>query len=162
MKGIILTSLFTLFFIFNANACTTCKKLKTKDAFNEANLIFTGKLIKKEIKITEINAPKINLKQKYVRTIYTFEVIELIKGRKNIKTIKIKTKYDNIDFIKGEKYLLYSYYSEYLLTSNFYINGEKVSPFLATDSCTNTKKLANAERKELKKLKKFARRRSQA
>lgn len=159
MKGIILTALLTLSIVFKANACA-CEKLKLKDAYNKSELIFTGKLIDKEIKITEIKAPKIDLKQKYVITVYTFEIIEFIKGVKNVKTIKINTRYNNIDFVNGEKYLIYSYYSEYLLTSNFYINGEKVNPFLATDSCTNTKNLANVERKEIKKLKKFARRES--
>lgn len=54
--------------------------------------------------------------------------------------------------------ITYSYFLEYLLTSNFYINGEKVKPFLATDFCTNTKKLNFVNKKELKKLKKIARR----
>ncbi len=157
MKGIILTALCIAFSIANAYSCS-CEELNNKEAFKKSDLIFTGKLIEKEIKTTEINAPKIQTKQRYTRVIFTFEVMELIKGVKKSKTITINSKYNNIDFKRGETYLIYAYYSEYLLTSNFYLNGEKVAPFLVTDICTKTKQLALIQKKELKKLKKFARR----
>ncbi len=160
MKGIIL-SVIIVFSISNAFACN-CEELKITKAYNNSDLIFTGKLINKEIKVTEVEAPKIKSIQKYTRIIFTFEVIEVIKGRKHNSIVKISSKFNDINFMLGEEYLIYSYFSEYLLTSNFYINGEKVKPFLATDFCTNTKKLSFVNKKELKKLRKIARRQKNA
>lgn len=159
MKGIILTALCVVFSIANSYSTCSCEEQNTKDSYKKSDLIFTAKLIDKEIKISEMSAPKIGKKQLYRRVIFTFEVIELIKGKKTSNIITINSKCDNIDFSRGEEYLIYSYYSEYLLTTNFYLNGEKVTPFLATDVCTKTKALALVDKKEIKKLKKYARKR---
>ena len=157
MKKRILTFTILLFTLSLTYASCSCEELSIKDAYNSSDLIFTGRLVDKEIKITEINAPKIEEKQRYTRVVFTFEVIELIKGKKRVKTVKISSRYNDIDFKRGDKYLIYSYYSEYLLTTNFYLNGEKVTPFLVTDVCTNTKKISKVEKREIKKLKRFAR-----
>jgi len=156
MKGIIF--LFFAFFI-NVNsiqASCGCEEISLKKAYDKSDLIFTGKLIKKELKSEEIKAPKIEQKQLYIRMIYTFEIEHMYKGKMSSKIITIQSKYNNINFEKGRKYLVYAYLSNYLLTNNFYINGEKVLPFLATDNCTKSRELRFVEKKELKKLRKFA------
>ena len=158
MKGIILL-FFTLFFHVNSiQASCGCDEVSLKKAYEKSDLIFTGELIKKEIKSEEIKAPKIAQKQKYTRVIYTFKIEKLIKGKLQSKIVVIQSKYNNINFVKGRKYLVYAYMSKYLLTNNFYINGEKVPPFLATDNCTKSRELRFVEKKELKKLKKLAKR----
>ncbi|MCF6350322.1 MAG: hypothetical protein L3J23_04755 [Flavobacteriaceae bacterium] len=157
MRGMIFSAIFFAFSL-SAYACS-CEELSTKEAFKKSDLIFAGKLIEKEIRTTEINAPKIKTKQHYTRVIFTFEVIELIKGLEKSKIITISSKRNGIDFKRGHKYLIYAYYSEYLLTSNFYLNGEKVSPFLVTDVCTKTKQLDLIQKNEIKKLKKIVKRR---
>lgn len=156
-KGILILTLLLL----NVNFlfADSGGEIELKKAIKKSAIIFSGRLIKKELVVTEIKAPKIGTAQKYVRTVYTFEVLEIFKGKRDFITIRITTKYKEFDFEKGGNYVVYSYYSKYLLTSNFYLNGEKVTPFLATDKKIRTKKLTKIERKELKKLKKLARRR---
>ncbi len=156
MKGIILAIFTLLIGINNIQANCDCEELSLKKAYNSSDLIFTGKLVKKEVLTEEINAPKIESKQLYTRVIYTFELKQLFKGKATNRIIQIQTKYNNINFEKGKLYLVYAYLSKYLLTNNFYINGEKVTPFFATDICTRTKELQLVEKKELKKLKKYA------
>jgi len=156
-RGILILTVLLL--NFNFLHAEAGGEIELKKAIKKSAIIFSGKLIKKELLITEIKAPKIGTAQKYIRTVYTFEVSEIFKGEMDSKTIQITTKYKEFDFVKGEKYIVYSYYSKYLLTSNFYLNGEKVTPFLATDKKVRTKNIAKIERKEMKKLKKMARKR---
>jgi len=158
MKGIILLFFTFFFYVNNTQASCGCEELTVKKAYEKSDLIFTGKLINKEILSEEIKAPKIAQKQLYTRVLYTFEIEKLYKGKVQKRTIKIQAKYNNINFVKGRKYLVYAYLSKYLLTNNFYINGEKVTPFLATDNCTKSRELRFVEKKELKKLKKRAKR----
>ncbi len=153
---LIIVFLLSVFSISFANC--GCGDLSIKESFKSSDAIFRGKLIKKELLITEINAQKIETKQKYTRMVYTFLVNEVIKGKIQQKKIQITTKYNDINFILDTDYLVYSYYSEYLLTSNFYLNGERVEPFLVTDNCTNSKKICAVDKKELKKIRKLARR----
>lgn len=156
MKGIIL--LFFTFFLYvnSIQASCGCEELTVKEAYKKSDVVFIGKLVKKETLSEEIKAPKIDQKQLYTRMLYTFEIEKLYKGKMQKKRIKIQTRYHNINFEKGRKYLVYAYMSKYLLTNNFYINGEKVTPFLATDNCTKSRELRFVEKKELKKLKKYA------
>jgi len=156
MKGIIL-AIFTIFFtVIGTQASCGCEEVSVKKAYEKSDLIFTGKLIKKQIRSEEIKAPKIAQKQLYTRMLYTFEIKQIYKGKKYHKVIQIESKYNNINFEIGRKYLVYAYLSEYLLTNNFYINGEKVPSFLATDNCTKSRELRFVEKKELKKLKKLS------
>jgi len=145
---------------FNFSNAFNTGEIDLNKAIKKSAIIFSGKLIKKEILVTDIKAPKIGSDQKYIRTVYTFKVEEIYKGKTIAKTIKITTRYKEFSFKKGENYVVYSYYSKYLLTSNFYLNGEKVTPFLATDKKIRTKVLSKVEKKELKKLKRIARRRN--
>jgi hypothetical protein len=156
-RGILILTVLLL--NFNFLHADSGGEMELKKAIKKSTVIFSGKLIKKELVVTEIKAPKIGTAQKYIRTVYTFEVSKIFKGEMNYKTIQITTKYKEFDFVKGEKYIVYSYYSKYLLTSNFYLNGEKVTPFLATNKKSRTKQLTKIERNELRKLKKLARRR---
>jgi hypothetical protein len=158
MKGIILLFFAVFFNINSTQASCGCGEISLKKAYEQSDLIFTGKLIKKQIKSEEIKAPKIAQKQRYTRMIYTFEIERMYKGKLQSKIVIIESKYNNINFEKGRKYLVYAYLSKYLLTNNFYINGEKVTPFLATDNCTKSRELRFVEKKELKKLAKFNRR----
>ena len=113
MKGIIFTVFIAIFSISNSFACN-CTELNTKEAYNNSDLIFTGKLINRELKTTIIKANGIKSKQTYVRMIFTFQVIEIIKGRKHTKTVVINSKFNNIDFEKGKEYWLSSNYNSIL------------------------------------------------
>ncbi len=158
MKGIILV--ISLFLISTSLSFATCgcEEQSLKQAYRKSDLIFKGKLIQKEIFSREIKAPKINVKQKYTTIVYTFEVVEVIKGIKNRKVIKLETKPNSINFDRGKTYLVFAYLSKYLLTSNFYLNGEKVKPFLVTDVCTKTKEFTLVDKKTIRKIKKLAKR----
>lgn len=161
MKGIIL--LFFAFYlnIFSIQASCGCIEVSLNKAYEQSDIIFTGELIHKELKDEEIKAPKIAQKQRYLRMVYTFKINKLYKGKLQSKIVVIESKYNNINFEKGRKYLVYSYLSKYLLTNNFYINGEKVTPFLATDNCTKSREIRFVEKKEIKKLVKLSKRNRQ-
>ena len=128
-----------------------------KKAIKKSAIIFSGKLISKELVTTEISAPKLGTTQKYIRNVYTFKVNQIFKGKIISNIITIVTNKNDVDFIEGQIYVVYSFYSNYLLTSNFYLNGEKVKPFLATKS-NNTKLIAKVSKKEMKKLRRLAKR----
>ncbi|MEE9348469.1 MAG: hypothetical protein V3U80_00315 [Flavobacteriaceae bacterium] len=127
-----------------------------KKSFKKSNTVFVGELVKRELKQSKVLAPSINTEQNYIRIIYTFKVIKLFKGD-NEEFVQITIRYKGKDFVKGEKYLVYANLSEYLLTSNFYLNGEKVTPFLTVNEKSRTKLKALTNRKEIKKLNKLAR-----
>jgi hypothetical protein len=155
IKGIL--SFALILFTINIFACN-CAENTVKDSFNNSNIIFTGELIKKDLLIKEIEAPKIKTLQKYVTYQYTFKIITNFKGNKSTKEITISSRYKDFNFKVGKAYLVYAYFSEYLLTNNFYLNGERVNPFLASDICTRTKSLSVTESRELKKLKSISKR----
>jgi hypothetical protein len=158
MRGIILLVFTFLFSVNTISASCGCEELSLKKAYQKSDLIFTGILIKKEIKTKEVKVSKIAQKQLYTIVKHTFKIEKLIKGKTYSQTVEIKTKYNNINFIKGKKYLVYAYFSKYLLTNNFYLNGEKVEAFLATDNCTQSRELRFVAKKELKKIMRFSRR----
>ncbi len=84
MKGIIFIALFFAFSFTSSFACS-CEELDTKDAFKQSDLIFSGKLIDKQLLDTEINA-----KQRYTRVAYTFEILSTFKGRKRLSYPELK------------------------------------------------------------------------
>lgn len=156
-KGILTAAIILL--LTNLSFACVCTEKNIKESYQNSSIVFTGKLIKKELVIKEISAPKINEVQSYATYQYTFEVNVVYKGKKNTKTVTISSKYkNNLNFKEDKDYLIYAYNSNYLLTNNFYLNGEKVTPFLAIDNCTRSKEIAFAEKKELRRLKKIAKR----
>ncbi len=152
--GKITLFIFTLLATFNFTSINT----EIKEAYKKSDVVFIGKIIAKEIKQTPINVSKINAIQNYIRTVYTFEIIELFKGQQKSKTIKITTKYNAFNFKMGDVYLTYAYLSKYLLSNNFYINNETVIPFLAVKKPSRIRPIEIVSKKELKKLRKYAKR----
>ena len=159
MKKGILTVAIILFITNLSYACVTCAEKKVKESYQKSAMVFTGKLIKKELIIKEVKAPKIEEVQSYATYQYTFKVYEMYKGVKKTKLVSITSKYKNdLNFKEDKEYLIYAYSSKYLLTNNFYLNGEKVEEFLAVNDCSRSKEIVFTEKKELKKLKKLAKR----
>ena len=160
-KGKIILSLLLLFWTANTYPCT-CVEVreslgkKVSRAFDSNDLIFAGIVIDKEIRATEFDIPRLELKQPYIRAIIKFNVIDLIKGNIEQRELEIITPDDGggcgIDFKVGKEYLVYSIESEYRFTPNEYLTKEKVKPFFATSLCTRTSILEKVSNREIKKL----------
>ena len=147
-----------VFFLLSVSTTFAIDGKKIKASYKKATVVFTGNLINKEIIQTEEEAPFIESMQSYIRTVYTFEITEWFKGVKQSKTIKIVSKHQDFNFKIGNTYLVYSFLSMHLLTSNFYLNGEKVTPFLAVKKASLTRDIMEVSKKEIKKLRKLAKR----
>ncbi|MEL1255346.1 hypothetical protein AAEO57_16265 [Flavobacterium sp. DGU38] len=118
-----------------------------KKAINHVDVLFTGKIISREI-YTDSNFPNMILK----KVIYTVLVTEKLKGDIKTDTIKIYTGLGNgdcgVEFEIGKSYIIYSNYEEELFKT-------KVPKFLSTDICTRTSEFKDIE---FKKIKRYARR----
>jgi hypothetical protein len=158
MKKGVLTVAIIILFTHLSFACG-CAEKTVKESYQKSNLVFTGKLIKKELVVKEIKAPKIEEVQSYATYQYTFEILVMYKGKQAIKEVVLSSKYRNtLNFKENNEYLVYAFNSNYLLTSNFYLNGEKVPSFLAVDNCSRSKEIVYTDKKELKKLRKYSKR----
>ncbi len=148
-------ALLTLILVSTANmyACT-CIKIqasldeKVKYEFSKSDLIFTGKVIDKEIKSNG----------QYISTadpvIYTLEIIYKIKGNIETRTIEIISARSvgscGYPFQVGESYLVYS-----IISDHWSAITEKKSVFI-TGQCRRNQKLKETQKRELNILKKLA------
>jgi len=135
-------------------------KAKVERAFSNADLIFIGKVVSKEIIKTEIYVPKIKGTQKYVRAEITFEVTDVISGEVHTKTLNIVTSDDEescgYNFKIGNEYLVYSHEMDRRLTMNSTLNKEIVEQYFATGLCTRTNQLDKIRKREINLIKRLA------
>jgi hypothetical protein len=133
---------------------------KVEKSFIESDLIFTGKVIGKEIKTTEIYVAELDKKQTYVRAVFTFEIIDKISGKFNVEKIEIVTSDGEescgFEFQIGKKYLVFSRIYDQRIAFSPYLNQEKVKPFYSTDLCMRTNLVTRVKKREIKKLKRLA------
>lgn len=148
MKQVLLIISF-LFFTGFSFACSCIGKSKMKREINHVNVLFTGKIISREI-YNDTTYPNLPLS----KAIYKVLVIEKLKGEIKTDTLTIYTGLGHgdcgIQFQIGKSYIIYSNYED-----EHFNSGTKVSKFLSTDICTRTIEFEN---KEFKRIKKYARR----
>ncbi len=164
MKKLIPLILTSILFSTNEIDACTCVELKEslrkkiEKAFAESDLIFVGTVIDKQVKETKIDVSELYNKQKYVRTIYTFQLIDKINVQSDNKELEISTTNDScgITFEVGETYLVYSQKSIQKVAFSPYLNQERINPFYFTDRCTRTRKISEYTIREIKKLKRLA------
>ncbi|WP_299313222.1 hypothetical protein [uncultured Aquimarina sp.] len=150
MRNLLLTIAIILIPITNICACScsdTDQPLgkKVKEAFLSADLIFTGKVID----IKEINTI-LPYKSSSDPVVYTFEVIQKIKGKTKKTILKILSSNSGAscgyNFQLGESYLVYSSVSDHFAKQT----GIKTS--FVTSLCRRNQELQSVHKKELKKL----------
>jgi len=158
-KTLLLTLIFLLFSASDAYSCS-CLKSKIKEGFKNSDLIFIGKVINEEWNTSTEKIANTNKTEEYKRVTYTFLINEFIKGTESIREVEITTSGFEGDcgmsFEVGAEYLIYSYEIDYRTTSNLYLISEKVKPYFTTDLCTRTNYINNVKQRELKKLKRLA------
>ncbi|WP_445454694.1 hypothetical protein [Flavobacterium sp. 25HG05S-40] len=134
-----------LLFTSSSIACTCIGKTKMKKAINHVEVLFTGKIISREI-YTDSIFPYMILR----KAVYNVLVTERLKGEIKTDTIKIYTGLGNGDcgvaFEIGKNYIIYSNYENELFD-------KKVPTFLSTNICSRTSKF---EDNEFKKIKRYA------
>lgn len=150
MRNLLFTIALLLISITNICACScsdTDQLLakKVKEAFLNADMIFTGKVIDTK----EINTI-LPYKSSSDPIVYTFEVIKKIKGKTKKTVLKILSPNSGAScgysFQLGESYLVYSSASDYFTKQT----GIKTS--FVTSLCRRNQELQSVHRKELKKL----------
>ncbi|MEE9432149.1 MAG: hypothetical protein V3V16_13955 [Melioribacteraceae bacterium] len=160
-KSSILTFILILFSVGVVYPCS-CLNTRIKEGFKRSDLIFTGKVVDEKWESTTEKISGTDKTEEYKRVTYTFHITEFIKGTESIKEVKITTsgmgESCGMTFNMGSEYLIYSYETEHRATPNLYLISEKVKPFYTTDLCTRTNELKNIKPKELKKLKRLAKR----
>ena len=161
-KSSILMFVLILISIGEVYACS-CLNTRIKEGFKRSDLIFTGKVVDEKWETTTEKISGTDKTEEYKRVTYTFQIIEFIKGKGFVNEVKITTsgmgESCGMTFNIGSEYLIYSYKAEHRATPNLYLISEKVKPFYTTDLCTRTNELKNIKTKELKKLKRLAKRR---
>lgn len=137
-----LLTFFCLFSTFSF-ACTCIGKSKIKHAIKASDAVFVGNVLSAEkAKIKLDSSSTVEMME------YKILVTERIKGKAITDTMKIYTGFGNGDcgfnFKIGEKYIIYSIYTEYTLWG-------KVD-FLSTDICTRTNFYSEEELRKIKRL----------
>ncbi len=148
--------LFTLLLIFTTklSACSCIEennsfRKKVKTEYVESDLIFTGTVLsRKEI-------PKTSRKVFGSAVVFTFEVSEIIKGKRHHSQIEVITNSDGAscgyEFEVGNTYLVYSRQSHYYTPVT-----QSKSDFI-TGLCYRNQKLKNVRKKEHRILSRMAR-----
>jgi hypothetical protein len=147
MKKLLLLKIFSL--SFNLSFSCTCihtKEYTLQNEFNEADLIFTGTVIK--IDTVHINSSELNFEQDEIW--YTFKITDKFKGKKKNKTIRIRSGINNADdckyvFKMNESYVVYA---NHPLKEDF----KKDKSILETTNCTNTGEATENKIVEVKNL----------
>ena len=143
----------------------SCLRTKIKEGFKNSDLIFTGKVIEiNEIKmIDSIPTPNEKKKfyiRKYNRVEFKFQIIELIKGRLNSQSVIIATSGTDEDcgnyFELDTEHLVYSYQTD--IRVNSWEENRKIDPYYTSDICTRTDYLKYIKSREIKKLRRLAKR----
>jgi len=150
MKKNFLIVLFLIFISTESFACSCGGRHESlskqvKRSFDNTDLIFTGKVIK----ITEINNSL--LKSSADPIIYTFEIIQVIKGQVQKKNIEIASAISSAscgyNFRIGKSYLVYS------RKSTRYSKLTKNKFYFSTSLCSRNQFLSKVSKKEFRKLK---------
>jgi len=143
-------------------ACS-CKGISVRKALKKSEVVFTGKVVHIEKRdLIDISKHNDGTESKFEYHLYdyTFEVIQIFKGKKETITITITTTGDEGDcsgfYEMDREYLMYVFRQDYIP----YLNpNEKVTPFWTTNICLGTGLLKGVEEKDLAILEKYARRR---
>ncbi|WAC02237.1 hypothetical protein N7U66_00135 [Lacinutrix neustonica] len=155
MKKIVLIIFILLFSITQSFACScadsdTSLYKKIQNAFNESDLILTGKVIAKELKSNGTHQNSGD------PIIYTIEIISVIKGIKKSEVIQIASEMSESNcgypFEIGKAYLVYA-------TSSTHFSSKTGNDFnFVTSLCYRNQKLSIVKGKEFRILKRLARR----
>ncbi|MAM27468.1 MAG: hypothetical protein CMC13_00445 [Flavobacteriaceae bacterium] len=136
-------------------ACTCAREKaslerKVKTEFNRSDLIFTGKVISK---VTKTNEEYFSLADP---TIYTFEIIEKIKGTFQSTNVEIVSEESGAscgyNFEIGQQYLVYS------INSDQFTSTTANKHDFVTDLCRRNQKINTIDKREIKKLRKLGKR----
>lgn len=157
--------LFLLLFSVNDIYACSCLESSIKQGFTHADIIFTGKAIAFD-KITHTDSISNPEKagayyhRQFVYYEFTFEIKEIIKGNIDTGLLTITTHVDSAScgfyFELDTDYLVYSHRSNIQMGS--WIEEDIVDPYYTTGLCTRTQAISKDTKKEIKKLKRLAKR----
>ena len=121
---------------------------KVNKAYVESDLIFTGKVISKEIKTNG------KYQSSADPVIYKFEIIKKIKGEISVSVIEVVSERDEQScgymFEVGKSYLVYS------AESTHFTSTTKTKSDFVTGLCRRNQKLNKTRKRELRKLNRLA------
>ncbi len=148
-------------------ACSCIGLSSVKEAFEETQYIFHGKVLKKEMiytrtlfkieqdeinKLDTLSWPLTSMMSKY-----TFQIVTIYKGKINTDTIHIYTGIGGgdcgYDFNVGGDYLIYGSENQSFFT-NYFMDKKLIGQIITTHICTRTKQFDEDEANSLIQLSK--------
>lgn len=142
---------FACFFPLNIWACSCIGEKTVKEEVSKSDVIFSGKIISKNIfTVNDDNLPSGLVLKKAE---YIILVTKIYKGQTTSDTLKLITGVGSGDcgyeFAIGSEYIIYS-----VRSNKYFESGNKVETFLYTDICTRTRRI---DKKELRNIKRCLR-----
>ncbi len=163
MKKTLFLTFILLFLSSSVIYACSCIKSSIKEGFNRSDLIFTGKVVDINEQIMKDSIPTENGKfyvREYHRIEFKFKVLEFIKGKNEREFITVVTTGGGADcgnyFKLNTEHLVYSYKTDIKLNS--FDESNKTEPYFTTSICTRTKTLKGTMKREIRKLKRLAKR----
>jgi hypothetical protein len=143
----IIVLVFVCFYPISIWACSCIGKKTVKDEISKSDVIFSGKILSRNIvAINDSNLPS-GLVLRNVEFIIL--ITKIYKGQAINDTLRLITGVGGGDcgyeFEIGSEYIIYSLHS-----NKYFESGNKVDVFIYTDICTRTRRI---DKKELRKIK---------